>query len=450
MNRLIINKARLKRRGLALALGALYYAVFLICYSVAIAPLYFYMGLTVRTLPDWCWVASFVMAMAPLLWMPLDLERPSDFAAWFLYLCLIFPACIVTFMVSNYPPEQMLLLPVTLLAAFVLFERIRRVKSVALPRIVGSDRIFSIILPAIMLVLSTVALALARFKFDLSVDDVYDRRLTARETVPGGSLMAYAVAFLRSVCIPIMTGIGIERRKWSYILIAAYAAIAIFSLDGTKSTLVLPLMLALVVYICMFRRVNAGFWFLGSLILIVSLCLVETAATGSSIIAAIFIRREMAVTGLVTTYYWEFFSHNPLVMLTDSLIGQLFPAIAPYGYTVSRLIGLTYFGSADINANANIWGAGFAHFGYVGVFMVSFVAGLIMRLLDTMGRQGRFTIAAAACAAIGMSWSNVALHTSILTHGVALLLIALFLYPSDKPIACRSGDLATGKKVEDD
>ena len=138
----------------------------------------------------------------------------------------------------------------------------------------------------------------------------------------------------------------------------------------------------------------------------------------------------MVVPGLLTTYYWEYFSSNPYFMMTDSIIGTFLPFGPLYNYPKARLIGYEYFNNIESNANANIWASGFADFGYPGMIMVSILAALILKVVDSLGYKEKFVFASACSAAIGLGWVNGALHTSLLTNGVLGLILALWLYPS--------------------
>lgn len=430
----ILSRTIIKRRILAIGLGILYYAVFLVCYWLLIVPTYAYTGLTFRVLPLWCWVISVVLALIPMLWMPLDIERPSDLASWFLYLCLILPSNVVMFMVSAYEPVEVLPLPVTLCAAFALFDFLRRTRRFKITTITGSGKLFTIALPLITILLAFAVFRLAGFKFNLSFNEVYDRRLEAREIIPGGSFMGYALSFLKSICIPLLVGIGIQWKKWSYILIAIFGVVTIFSLNAMKAALAQPIILAGVVMLVIKKKENIGLLITTGFICITLLSLLEAVTFGTIKIATFLIRREMAVPGMLTTYYWEYFSHNPYVFMADSFIGKILSIHSPYDMPTSRLIGLVFFGNPESNVNANIWASAFANFGYFGFVMVSILAALILRLADSLSTKGKFEIGCACCSAIGLVWVNGALHTSMITNGVAGLILALWLFPSQRSL----------------
>jgi hypothetical protein len=422
----------IKHRLCLFGLGIGYYLSFLTCYHYVISPIYSSIGLTFLMLPAWAWGISFVLAILPLLWLPLNFTRPSDFASWFLYLCLISPSNIIIFMVSNRPLSEIVILAILLTTSFLLFEFIRQKGLFAIPHIKSSTLIFTIFLPIVMITLSIVALSKANYKIDISFSDVYVRRMEARETLESNVILGYMLAFLKSVFVPIAIVYGIQQKKLYYIGLAVFAVIAIFSLEGTKATVILPVILVIIIFLAFKNRINHAFWLLGSFILLILLSLFEAACIGTNIISAYIVQRQLAVPSLLTTYYWEYFTSNPYFMMKDSIIGSFLPYESIYSISKSYLIGYEYFGDIELNANTNIWASAFADFGYVGMIGVSILAALILKVFDSLGRKDRFVFASACCTTTGIVWVNGALHTSLLSNGIFLLIVALWLYPSKK------------------
>ena len=419
------------RRVIALCLGIAYYLAILSCYYYVISPMYSYRGMHFTILPVWAWMVSVTLALIPLLWLPLDFNRPSDFAAWFLYLLLIFPSNIVIYMVTSLPLSETVILPIALTASFSLFEFIRQKGLFTIHHIKGPKILFNVALPIFMVIMSIIALSYANFKINISFADVYERRLDAREILSGSTIINYSLAFLRSVCMPIAVVYAMQQKKWYFTGLAALVVIAIFSLDGSKGAVFLPLVLVIVVSLSARSRKNLGFWLLGGLVLLILFALVERSLLGTTTIATMIVRRELIVTNQLTTYYWEFFSNNPFVFMKDSWIGWLIPAESNYLIPRARLIGFEYLGNIETNANANIWAAGFADFGYVGMVMTSILAALVLKVIDSIGSRDKFLFASICSSVIGFAWINSALYTSMLTSGGLGLILAVWLYPAE-------------------
>jgi len=417
------------RRAIALFLGTVYYFVFLACYYLIISPLYSYAGITFWHLSWWVWIISIVLSLLPLLFLPLACNKPSDFATWIIYLCLIFPSNIVIFMVSNFSPEKVVVLPIALTSSFLLFELVRQKGSLATRLTKGNASIFDVILPVVMFVLSMVVFSYAQYNISFSFEDVYTRRFAARDIMKGRTLIGYLEAFLSRACIPIALAYGLQYKKLLHILLTFFAILVIFSLSGEKTIILLPVALMFVIFLTLQKRINIGFWLLIFFILLISLSLIEAICLETNIISSYIIRRQMVVPSQLTTYYWEFFSVNPFVMMKDSVIGWLIPVEDNYSIAKNFIVGFEYAKNIETNANANIWASIFADFGYVGMAIISVLSALILKIVDSLSAN-KFVFACACSAAIGLTWVNGALNTSLLSHGVLALVLALWLYPS--------------------
>ena len=417
-------------RAVAIGFGIIYYLTFLTCYYYLISPNFSYAGMTFFMLPYWAWVVSILLSLLPLLWMPVHFTRPSDFASWFLYLFLIFPSNIIIPMVSNLSPSGSVKLLIALNGSFILFEFVRRTRWLfAIHHIKSVEILFRVFLPIITITLSLVFFAYAKFKFNFSFADIYVRRLEARNILSSGSLAGYLESFLKSICIMIGIIYGLQKRKWVHITISIFAAFAIFSLSGEKWGLFSPLFFILIYFMSSRNRRNLGLIMLVLIILLVGLSLVEGIVAKSKILAFYFVRRMLVIPSQLTTYYWDFFSQNPFVMMKDSIIGWLIPVDANYLIPKARLIGLEYFGNIEMNANANIWATAYADFGYYGMVITSILAALTLKVIDSLGARGKFVVASVCSASIGLIWAEGGFYTSFLSNGVFLIIIVLWLYP---------------------
>jgi len=427
-----VRLSALSRKAWMLFAGALFYGALVACYGLTIVPTNFSEGFTYRDLPAWCWVTSLVLALMPLLWMQPDFRRPSDFTSWFLYACVTVPVMFIPLLASTDDPEDVLPLMLMVLLAQLLFDWSRRGRTVRVPRVSGSLPMFMIAMPILMVGLSLALWSHVGFRIDLGIEDVYVRREEAREALNSGAanlVLRYGEAVLLGVLIPSATVLGISKRKPHMLAAAAFSVLAVFSFDGQKAVLLGPIMLALVTILTSRTRRNGFFWMTGAFACLFLLAIGQVFVLSNSSLSIYVVRRVTAMPGLLSYFYWEFFSQNPHVMLRDGALGSVFSR-SPYPFGAARMIGLEYFGSPDTNANAGIWLAGFAHFGYAGAMIASVLAGWILRLVDSMALQGRYAAGCAFCMMLGLIWSNGALHTSLLSNGVVVLLGTLMIFPT--------------------
>jgi hypothetical protein len=228
--------------------------------------------------------------------------------------------------------------------------------------------------------------------------------------------------------VPIGLVLGAYYRKRIFLPLTLLIAIAVFSFDGTKATLLIPAALVAILALLQTKR-RSTVWIGAAASCLVLAAIAEFHMIDSDLLANFLVRRQFIFPGVLTHYYWDFFSSHPHVLMSDSFLSWL---IEPrYEMNVSRLMGGELFGNFDCNANANLWASGFAHFGYPGVFGVSVVAACLMWPVDRLGASGRFVMACVVAAEMAFVWTNGALHTSLLSNGLAATLLFLYFFPAD-------------------
>jgi hypothetical protein len=417
-------------RVLALVIGIIFYVIFIESYRLLIVSKFHYYGFKFWTLPEWWRLLSLGFAIAPLLWLPLSLRRPSDLTAWPLYLFLIFPSSILLPFLSTSPTIEVAQFQFSLVACFGLFEIIRQN---GIFRIVGrvslTPQNFELLLIFLTIVLLLEVFYLGNFNLHFSLDDTYARRFLSRDILPAGSIFSYSVAVLTYVFIPVMLGIGLERRNIMYIALGELSTLAIFSLTGEKAPVFYLPILAFGMFLVYRKGATFGFWFMLAIISLVGFAMLEPLLLGSESVSEFITRRGMAVPALLTNNYREFFSQNPYMMLKDSVIGDFLPWGTTYNIPRARLIGYEYFTNIDVGANVNIWASGFADFGYPGMAAASVIAGLIVKLMDSLAHKNNYFLCCVCCLTTGLVWVNGSLHTSLMSGGVLGLIVLLWIYP---------------------
>jgi hypothetical protein len=433
--------ASLRRRCLLLGLGAIYFAVLVGTYIYTIVPTHFFEGFIYKPLPEWCWPYSFFVSLIPTLWMSFDFRRPSDYTSVFLYACVTVPCTFMPFLVSSYEPEQVIILPILVVVAHGLLDLARRGRLISFPTVKNTTAVFTVFLPVVMVVLSFALWSFVGFRINVGLENVYERRMDAREALAGGTfgfLLRYGESLILGAFLPATTVMAALTRKPSLIIVSALSVLAVFSFDGQKAVLFGPFMLLFVTLLALRVRKNAAFYLVGSFVGICVLASAQVFFLDDNSISTYIIRRIMVMPGMLADYYWEFFSGHPLVMLRDGPLGGIFSR-SPYPLPAPRLIGSEYFNNPDANANVGIWLAGFAHFGYPGVVMASVVAGWILRLVDSLAAKGKHVAGCGFCTMLGLIWTNGALHTSLMSNGVLVLILLMYLFPVNVADAAAKG-----------
>jgi hypothetical protein len=98
----------------------------------------------------------------------------------------------------------------------------------------------------------------------------------------------------------------------------------------------------------------------------------------------------------------------------------------PYNAPVPQLIG-GYLRMEDCWANAGFFADAYANFGAAGVIGFSLALGLVLRVLDGLADALPAAVACALVAMPAFSLTNSGLLTTMLTHGLLLAMVFLWL-----------------------
>jgi len=411
----------------------LYISVMLYSYRDVESVLFGYRGFLYNPPPFEYTLFSYVLAWIALIIVPKSLSQPSDIAAIILYVVVFIPSLFMPYHVTGNSPDRVLSLVLSFWAAFMVFLAVLRLQVKPL-KFVNVDRESLIkVLSILTVLLSFAILALNGFQFNLDFSDVYDRRLAARETIAGGSAAGFAIAFLNTVFAPLCVLYGITQRRWILLGIGCLGLITIFSLSGTKSTILTPIFM-LGVYWLMAKSPQR---ILRNTAITCTVGIVLGAAQylyfSQPYISAFFTNRLVVTRGVGLAHYWMRFEEDP-VNMGDSSIAAAF-GVRPRPSKAFEVGTLYGFGPQD-NYIAGMWPSMYANFGVLGFFVASLVAAAILKLFDAMSNKRSLIFLSSITALIGLTWCDAALETSILTNGIALLLVfAYFLRQPDEVVA---------------
>lgn len=402
------------------------YALLLYLYKVDISPSNSYLGFVYRQLDVVELIVSILFFIIPAMILPLYPRRPSDFTVWALYLFSFAPTSFVSFHILDQGFAQTVSLLFVLIAAFFLFFYSRLHFFTILPKIkINFEKIDIIILFFLFLIITLYTWSLAGFRPSLDFANIYERRLLARETVGSGTIVAYILSFSRQCMLLIGIYLGIVKNKPYYLIMAVLLAFAIFSINGTKASLIIPIVLGGLAWMLMIDP-NRNILFLpiaGLLICLIGLF--ELLLNDSNLTNDYLVRRIYIVPGVLNSFYWDFFSTHPKGLLTDSILRNFIEPI--YMMPLTFEIGREYLHNVQTNANTGIWMGWYAHFGISGVFGASIIGGFIVGLIDKLTKSVLYILGCLICFLVGITWSEQMLHTSILSGGIAFFIVILLL-----------------------
>lgn len=410
--------------------------LFVVCfwwsYVYVVSPAFSYMGYRYQVLPLWLSTFSWGAALVPAFWLPYSITRPSQVVYWILYILVLVPGILVPAWTLTIDSLQVLQLQSILLTAFALLGLVQKLPLLKIPRLRISDRAFWLIIGGLCVTFYVFIMARFGLRFSLlSFADVYDVRAEyAADLVASGRLVAYAVSWQGYVINPFFISTGLVKRRPVLIGVGLVGQLLLYSLTGSKSVFlsgiyVLGLLIAL----------GAGAKRFGLLVSWGSAAVVGIATSldlllDSIIWSSLFVRRLIATPGLLTGYYYDFFSTNPKLFLSHSILQPLITY--PYSLSPPHLIGYFYFGNADTGANANLWAEAYANFGLLGIVMFTLVFGLLLWVFDSFAVDKDQRTTALTLGIPAFALSNSALFTSFLTHGIGLAFLLIYLMPPTK------------------
>lgn len=409
---------------------ALVYSI-LLCdaYRDYIAPAFSYLGYLYEPQNPIIILATLMFTCVPALLLPIQLERPSVMIVWFIYLMAYVPSVMIPVISLGKPYSELIFLQISLLIGMLFLIGACRVPIASIRRSSLSKRDFLVVFMAMfaLLYLALIWNMGARFKPPTLGVEIYEVRMAQREAAATAGVAVYAISWLGKVFNPCLIVWGLVRRQWIILLFGLCCQFFMFAQGGQKAMLLLlPLLFGLD---WMIRRVRHifGLAVLGGGGIVILISILIDRFSGSDWMSLFLIRRAIATPGLLTGFYFDFFSKNEFFLYAHSFLRYFIDS--PYPYAPPFLIGLHYFGSLQTSANANLWADGFANLGYLGIFLHSLIFGGVLWLMDCLARPFDRRMALLLIFPPAYATVDSALFTSLLTHGIALLTLMMWVAP---------------------
>jgi hypothetical protein len=414
------------QRAVVMVVCILYFLALNWSYLEVDSVLYSGQGFLYTHSPFKVFAIALVMAVLPSLWLPYELRYPSQVCYWLVYLCVVVPTMFLPYHVLTYQSiSKVLPLPASILLSFAVLGLSYRFRPfrVTKPRV--NQRLVVGLLTFVAIALTALVIYVSGFHFTLSLENAYERRMDARETVVGGTISAYAIATLSHSLGPILIAIGYVRRNVVAFAVGVTGAVCIFALSGTKTDVATPVYLFVLLYLIARYRNVFGIALAIAASLLVMASVAQWLLFERNELSVYFVRRQIFCPGLLTCFYWDFFSTGDYIYFSDSFLRWIVPQ--QYSLSMARLIGEVYFGNPESNANANVWASAFANVGYTGMIGFTLVLGLLFRLIDGIAEHSDFFVASLMCGMFGLTWTNGGLQTSMLSNGVLASLIVMYM-----------------------
>lgn len=266
--------------------------------------------------------------------------------------------------------------------------------------------------------------------FGLQPEEIYTRRSFVSSKVEVG-IWGYLVSWLVKVCAIYLLIDGIAARNWTKAFFAGAACLMLFGLFAHKAILFGAIAAGLLLVLWpviknRFSLVAAGLGFL-MLVMFVSVSVLDTYLYQS-----IFTRRLFFVPARLDFLYYDFFSSQPSLLFSNSFLRHFFeyPFHKPYPYLIGDYSGI---GGENTAANNGFLATGYMQLGWLGVFLYPIAVACLAYLVNLLGNKPPGFIVSVSFYPFAALFTSSDLPTAVLTHGIAFLLLLLWL-DSDSPV----------------
>ena len=373
----------------------------------------------------------YLLIVAPIVFFRLEISTFHGFVFWQLYFFSYVPSSL--FSVMQGRSANVMLLPLALSLSMLLISFMPQVKAVKIALHINIKAFWTAFA---FLYVTCVAYAVYVFGSSLSIvafSELYIQRKIGGD-VSVGTYGGYAIGALSGAFNPFLVAFGLVHRKWIAIVLGCAGQIFVFATLAAKAAVVwIPI--TVIFYAILFRkeRVN-GLALLATTItlgFVIPLGLIEIIGQNKTELldefASLVLMRTYTLPGLFTGIYDDFFARNDFTFYSHiNVVGLILKY--PYPLSIGEVIGEDM--GLFMNANANFFATdGIAAAGYGGVVFIGIVAGIVLRVIDSICTAPARRLLCIASVPFVISLTNASLFATLLTGGGILLVIMCCILP---------------------
>ncbi len=259
--------------------------------------------------------------------------------------------------------------------------------------------------------------------FDLS--KVYELRGSDIGKASEAGIYGYLNSWVTKVFNIFLIAIALLRRKYFLVFLFVSIQILLFGFSGHKSVLFSLVLLVGLFFVDKIKHQTTVILY-GSIAL-VALALLYFQLLGELMLPSILIRRAFFVPADLNYIYFDFFSSTDFIYWSHSILKNIFTY--PYETMPVYVIG-DFLGYPEMAANTGIFGTGYMHFGILGILLYLFVATLLINLVQQLHTLPYWVINTVVLMPFISIFLSADLPTALLTHGLFVSIILLYLYSS--------------------
>jgi oligosaccharide repeat unit polymerase len=432
------NRHSFPERVIAVCTVAILAYAFNCSYEAYVAPRYEFMGMGFRKVDPQYVLMSWIYALVPGLFLPLNLQRPSQvflYVQYFIfYVPFVFSAYHVTQPFVPHPAIFQLVSTVFLsMMLLVIGWTIPLRKYASFPTKPSSY--WSIFL---FLFLGFLTLLLITYKDNLKLvnfDDVYELREAAGEisnkSILGSRFTAYALTWVQGCLAPIAFAVAVFNRKWHLAVLSALPFLLIYMIQGSKVALIAPLF---TIFFYFWATRLPKYAFVTFSLTLTGLLIVPYAISffgyeeWNTPYLLLVNTRTFTIPQMVSVQFFDFFRTH-----TNTFGGHIpgVDLIFPYQFKqgLPYEIGWYYF-DRPVGANVGIWaGDGIASFGLIGIPLFTLFLIAFFRVIDSLTSHLKTSFVIVSMAYLASIFANVQINVVIGTNGLFLSILFLMFMP---------------------
>jgi hypothetical protein len=399
-------------------------------YQYLIAPLYSYAKLTYASPNPAIYTTLIVLIAAMALILPLSLARPADFVLWVLYVVMVIPSLLISYLARTLDDTTQLMMGFVITACFSGVILIARAPSGTLSRRITkfSPRAFWAIIIVISIATYGGLAASGALRLAIpSLTQVYGVRAAFSGHLTSNRLVGYLVPNQANVINPLVIATGLYLRRWWMVVLGMVGELVIYAAAAYKTVLFAIPVLVVVAFLFRKGRPQPGALIPWAFVGVISVSAVVDFIVGTPWVTSLFTRRFMDLPGFLTGAWVSVFSHGPKAMYAYSFLSPFFDY--PYPAAPAYVVAAQVLGSPETNANANLFGDGYANFGWWGMAFESVVLAVILLLANKLSHGIPLMVVIVLFVMPSVTLANTSVLTAMITHGVVAALLIMAFAP---------------------
>lgn len=388
------------------------------------------------TVPGMAQIFLAMIAISLLLpILPIQFDTLSALIIWFFTLTLLMPMlALYVFNSDNFASVKLQLLTALFLSIYVFCFLLIRMKPINAP---DGSRLESMVvrseskIPFAIIGISILSIAILFFAFhfsgiDISLATLNNRRMTNRYSVGPFPGSAYVYAWIAALLIPLNILSWVVFKKLLFLGLGTIIAIMVFSISGSKSDILSPLLAIAIFFVYNSRRKYIPILLHHSVYFVIAVAPVTLALVANSpLLFLSTTRRMLFIPARLSIEYFNYVSENGVTFFKQNRLGFLFSGEQ---IPLSMIIGGRVSSGSNTNANINAFIDGYASLGIFGMLLIAILLGMTVRGIENSlnhiaSRELFVPLSFTACTV----WLNQAYFTSLLSSGVFLFLLIPYL-----------------------